>query len=162
MTAETNQTFTKLIELLKPRANEDNRFASCMISDGMLVCRAAASAEPADYRVELEGGRLWVSLVMKDRWQSESIEADLMHSGDKLEELLEEELVDLGHEPGGKLSYEHYRSDDMLFTFRSPVPVSLDTPPTDETIDTALTWLRSYEACFSQLGDMSAEDEDDD
>ena len=51
-------------------------------------------------------------------WLSESIESDLMHSGDKLDELIEEELVDQGEEPG-HISFEHFRSDDMLFTFRT-------------------------------------------
>ena len=33
--------------------------------------------------------------MTKDRWLSESIEGDLEHTGDELEELFEEELVEL-------------------------------------------------------------------
>ena len=35
-------------------------------------------------------------MLTKDRWLSESIEAEVMHHGDSLEELIEEELIDLG------------------------------------------------------------------
>ena len=41
-----------------------------------------------------QGGCL-LALMTKDRWLSESIEGDLEHTGDELEELLEEELVEL-------------------------------------------------------------------
>jgi hypothetical protein len=112
---------------------------------GVLVCRAKASAAPASYRLGAEGGTLWVSLVTADRWLSESIEADLMHTGDKLEDLLEEEFAELGR-PGERPRVEHFRSDDMLFTFRSEVP-SADA-------ETAATYLLAYEACFRRLGDM--------
>jgi hypothetical protein len=157
-------------------------FGPVSVQDGALVCRAAGSAAPASYRLELIDGRLWVSLVMADRWQSESIESDLMHSGDKLEELLDEELADLGYEHGpgagsgpgsstgsgnaGRPSVEHFRSDDKLFTFRSPVPVAWAISGGGQSAaaasETARLWLLAYEACFRQLGDMDGADEDED
>ena len=73
MTTTEMPTFTKLIEALADVARAEGRFKSVDIRDGMLCCAAAASAEPADYRVELDEGKAWVSLVMKDRWQSESV-----------------------------------------------------------------------------------------
>ncbi|USN98340.1 MAG: hypothetical protein H6810_09175 [Phycisphaeraceae bacterium] len=131
-------------------------FADVCVTDDQLACAARGSAEPAFYRVSDEEGRVWVSLVTPNRWLSESIEAELMHTGDKLEELLEEELVDLGYE-GPAPTFEHFRSEDMLFTFRSPVPREGDG------FDGALAekvklMLFGYEACFRQLGDMSEED----
>ena len=118
----------------------------------MLVCRAMGAAEEASYRVRVAEDRVWVELVMADRWLSESIEADLMHTGDKLEELLEDELVDLG-ESDPSVSFEHFRSDDMLFTFRTPIDVSQRAQA--EISEQVLSMLIAYEACFRNLGDMS-------
>lgn len=133
------------------RATEAGVFADVRVGPEGLECDAKASAEPANFRLAIEDGVLCVSLVMSDRWQSESIESDLMNSGDKLEELLEEELVDLGYD-GDAPTYQHYRSDDMLFTFRSKIP---------EDADQATLWLLAYEQCFRNLGDMNAEGEED-
>ncbi len=136
-------------------------FGPVSVRDGMLVCEASGSAEPAFYRVELEGSSVWVSLVMEDRWQSESIESDLVHTGDKLEELLDEELAELGYNSGevGAPTYQHFRSEDMLFTFRSEVPLAgLDRDAAGERV---MQWLRGYEACFRQLGDMDTSNDDE-
>lgn len=132
-------------------------FERVAIEGDRLVCEASDSAEPADYRVFFEDGAVWVSLVTENRWLSESIEADLMHTGDKLEELLEEELVDLGYE-GPPPTFEHFRSEDMLFTFRTAVP-GVAEPLDGSMSETTGRVLLGYEACFRQLGDMS-EDED--
>jgi hypothetical protein len=133
--------------------------------DLRLVCTASASAAPAAYRVELgEDGRVWVSLVTADRWLSQSIEADLVHTGDKLEDLREEELTDLAiaiPAAAGGVSrpvFEHFRSQDRLFTFRSPVPLKgIDAPA---AADVAALWLLGYEATFRRLGDMEAGEEE--
>ena len=123
----------------------------------MLVCEAKNSAEPAQYRLFEEGGKLWVSLVTDNRWLSQSIEAQLFHSGDKLEELLDEELYDVGYE-GATLPFEHFRSADMLYTFRSPLPIGASAP---DAAGIASKCLLAYEACFRRLGDMDAADEED-
>lgn len=143
-----------LLEKVKAKAERAGVFGACEIRDGMLVCRAANAAAPASYRLRAEGGKLWLSLVTADRWLSESIESDLVEFGDDLEDLLEEELVELGYTEG-TLSFEHFRSDDKLFTFRSPLPVS----PADQSpraIDAVATLLLGYEQCFRRLGDMDA------
>ena len=124
----------------------------------VLECRAKASAAPAFYRVYPEGGKLWVSLVTADRWLSESIESDLMHTGDKLEELIEEELEELGYD-GPTPTYQHYRSDDKLFTFRTPIPVQAGEEGSVRGTETIVLFLRAYEQCFRQLGDIEAEPE---
>ena len=147
-----------LLETVAERARQAGVFASVAVADGVLSCEASGSAEKAFYRVVPEEETLWVALVMADRWQSESIEADLMHTGDKLGELIEEELVDLGYDQEGPVPFEHYRSDDMLFTFRSKLPVSADAAGADEAV---FQWLRAYEACFANLGDMTAGEDDD-
>lgn len=91
---------------------------------------------------------------MADRWLSESIETDLLHTGDKVEELLAEELAEQGFPTGHGLRIEHFRSDDLLFTFRSPLSLSPSAP---DAADAAARYLLAYEACFRNLGDMDDE-----
>ncbi|MGP1271767.1 MAG: hypothetical protein ACTS22_00375 [Phycisphaerales bacterium] len=152
---------SRLFDRVAEAARSAGVFGGVRLEGDRLVCDAAASAEPAEYRLEREGDAVWVSLVMRDRWLSESVEADLMHSGDKLEELLDEELAELGFEAptGGLPSYQHFRSEDMLFTFRSEVP--LEGKDEASAVRTATQWLLGYEACFRQLGDMEADGDDD-
>jgi hypothetical protein len=120
-----------LLEQVGANARRAGVFGAVRTEGGRLVCAAAASAEPADYRVSVEpSGRVWVELVTANRWLSESIETDLVHTGDKLNELLDEELADLG----------------------SAVP--------EPTAEAVTTWLLAYEQCFRQLGDMDDSGED--
>lgn len=147
----------KLLDTAASRAREAGVFSEVRVDEQGLVCVAQGSAEPAEYRLFWEGEQLWVSLVTPNRWLSESIEAELMHTGDKIEELIEDELVDLGYE-GETLRVEHFRSEDLLFTFRSPIDLSgLDT---ERAAARSAVCLLGYEACFRQLGDMSESDED--
>jgi len=152
--------FNKLLESLRSRADAAGVFGPCEVIDGRLDCKADGSAEDAWYRVRWERGRVWVSLEMTDRWQSESIEADLVHTGDKLDELLEEELIELGYEDARPI-FEHYRSDDMHFVFRSPVDVAGDALGGEDATQAVAIMLLGYEACFRQLGDMDAENAED-
>ena len=144
----------KLLELAAERCRAAHVFGPIFIHKDTLNCEAKASASEATYRLSPDAGKLWVSLVTPDRWLSQSIEADLVHTGDKLEDLLAEELADLDYS-GPAPAFEHFRSEDKLFTFRSIVPI--DAAATDETsAHTAATFLLAYEACFRRLGDMDA------
>ncbi|MBX3365495.1 MAG: hypothetical protein KF866_12125 [Phycisphaeraceae bacterium] len=154
MTA-TTPSLTTLLERVRSLAVDAGVFGRVTIQANELLCEAAASAEPAHYRLGMDGDRLWVSLTMADRWLSESIESDLMHTGDSMEELLEEELVELGFDHG-PLPIEHFRSDARLFTFRSPLPIEIEHVAAPNAAETAATCLLAYEACFRNLGDMSA------
>ena len=145
-----------LLERVRALAAGAGVFGSVSIKDGRLVCTAKGAAAPASYRVFADDGKLWVSLVMADRWLSESVEGDLMHSGDKMEDLLEEELVDQGA-PVTRLKIEHFRSDDLLFTFRSPLAAGMG----EEQAAAVSKVLLAYEACFRNLGDMNAAEAED-
>lgn len=107
---------------------------------------AAAAGADAFYRIRNEADGTWIALVTSDRWLSQSIEQQLVHTGDKLEDLLEEELIDLDS-PVTRLKVEHFRDEEKFFTFRSKVPVGSDP------VSIAIL-LRGYEACFRRLGDM--------
>lgn len=151
---------THLLKHVARRAADAGVFASVATSTTRVECAARASAAPAWFRLDAAGNELWVSLVTPDRYLSQSIELDLVHTGDKLEDLLEEELVDLGFEDTGcdtpTLRFEHFRSEDKLFTFRSKLPVDPASPKASEM---SATCLLAYEACFRRLGDMAAGDD---
>lgn len=153
--ADTELSFA--IDHARARAVEAQVFESVVIEDGNLICKALNSAEEAFYRLLSRSDGLYVMLDMKDRWQSESIESDLMHSGDTLEELLEEELAELGYE-GQTPSYQHFRDDQMRFVFQSKVPV--EGKSKQEAGEIAAQFLLGYEACFRQLGDMDDDGDD--
>lgn len=126
----------------------------------LLVAAAKASAAPAEYRLEWDGAKkaVYVSLVMADRWLSESIESHLVEHGDKMEELLEDELVEVGYFDRGEAPIEHiehFRSDDKLFTFRAAVPLGEHVDDAEAT-DLTVRLMLAFEACFRQLGDMEA------
>jgi len=161
--------FMSLTQAVAERAKRAEVFEAVDCRGKELVCQARDVESEAFYKVSYEpspGGAeaegepgVWVGLYTADRWLSESIEADLLHSGDKMEELLEEELVELGYEQGG-LAIEHFRDDAKKYVFRSKLPIKPDQTLADPAvIDLALKVLLAYEACFRQLGDMSSTDE---
>lgn len=149
---------SKLLETVAQNARKADVFAEVRVEPDRLVCVALGSAEHAEYRLSWDDEKqIWVSLVTKDRWLSESIEAVLMATGDAIEELLEDELVDQGYE-GEPLPVSHFRSDDMYFTFQSPIPNANCSNPDAALVVTQC--LLAYEACFGQLGDMAPSGED--
>jgi hypothetical protein len=148
-------TANQFLEALRTNAEKAGVFKESKVtSKGVLQCAAKRSAEPAWYRVDKAEGKWRISLVTADRWLSESIEADLMHFGDPIEELIEEELIDQGYK-GNPLEVKHYRSDDMLYTFISEIPVDESKGP--KALETATQCLLAYEAAFRELGDMEPE-----
>jgi hypothetical protein len=146
------------VNAVKARAEQAGVFADVTVNEGNLYCAARDSAADASYRIVRDGDQWFVSLVTSDRWLSESIEADLMHHGDPMEELIEEELVELGHTPK-PFKVQHFRSDDLLYTFRNPLPLAGIEP--SAAADLAFTWLLAYEAAFRRLGDMEAGESDE-
>lgn len=146
-----------LLEAVRSKVVGPGVFDRVALEDGKLRCAAKGAGAEAWYRIEREGGTLYVSLVTPDRWLSESIEADLMHYGDPIEELIEEELVEQGEQPTTPV-VQHYRSEDMMYTFRTPIPQVADEA---RQVEIAARYLLAYEAAFRELGDMTAEEEDE-
>jgi hypothetical protein len=144
-----------LLELAAERCRAESVFGPVFVHGNALNCEAKASAAEATYRISFDGQKLWASLVTPDRWLSQSIEADLVHTGDKLEDLLGEELADLNY-LGPAPGFEHFRSEDKLFTFRSVVPIEPAHFADPKAAEMAATFLLAYEACFRRLGDMEA------
>jgi hypothetical protein len=160
-TAGADPALASFLEAIRAGVAGAGVFGAPRIEGGRLICPAPAAAAPAEYRVELDAGRVWVSLVTPDRWLSHSIEADLLHTGDKIEDLIDEELVEQGYTAGGggPLPCEHFRDRDRLFTFRSPLPFGPDDLGDPAAAEQARRALLAYEACFRRLGDMEADGE---
>ena len=151
-----------LYEDVGDRARDADRFDKVRRTDKTLRCKARGPESDAYYFVNVDlpsHDRVWVGLYTADRWLSESIEADLMHLGDKIEELVDEELVDQGFEDG-PLPVEHFRDERKLYVFRSPVAVpsgeALEGPA---MVDRVTRVLMAYEACFRELGDMTVDED---
>ena len=159
MTA-ADPNLSHLLTQVQHRAARAEVFGEITMTGERLDCAAKASAEPAWYRLELDGDRLFVSLVTANRWLSHSIEADLLHYGDKAEHLVHEELVEHGLDIP-ELPVEHFRSPEKLFTFRSPLPVERANWTTSESARLVGTILLAYESCFRNLGDMNKVEGDD-
>lgn len=154
MSAAASTDIAPLLGPVRDAAASSGVFGQISARDGTLVCEALESAAPAEYRLFAEGGSVWVGLFTSDRWLSQSIEQDLVHTGDKLEELMEEELADQGEpKPGSPPKFEHFRDDHKVFTFRTRLPNGASGPG-------AARWLLACEAMFRRLGDMQGGDED--
>ena len=135
---------------------ESGSFAKVTRTDHGLRCDALHVEEECYYAASIEDdGHLWVGWYTPDRWLSESVEADLVHTGDKIDELLEEELVDQGL--ATKLPLEHFRNTEKVFVFRGRLELPGDTAA---AADTLVKVLAALQACFLELGDMSGDEED--
>ena len=156
MTTDISDTKHKLYEHVKNGAIASEVFAGVEIDDRGVCCEADGPVEPAFYRVSVEEGAVWISLETVDRWLSGSIEESLVKTGDKLDELLEEEIIDLGHNDA-VVEFDHYRSPDKVYVFRSKLTTPLSDPKAPKH---ALLWLLGYELVFRELGDMTEDDED--
>ena len=144
------------IDALVDRMTASGKFASIDASDGMVRCRARDVESDAFYILIRAEAGLIVRFETPDRWLSESVEAELYHSSESLEELLEESLDELEW-PIDEIpvtTFRHFRSDDLLYTFENDIPTGGD--PTE----VGGTWLLAYEATFRELGDVAGETED--
>ncbi len=149
-----------LYEEVAERAREVDVFDKVRRNDEALSCKARGIESEAWYRVQVgpDHDVVWVGLYTPDRWLSESIESELMHTGDKLEELLEDELIEQGFE--ARLPVEHFRDDRLQYVFRSPVFVPKGEKLEGEgMVDRVGKTLLAYEAMFSQIGDMAPGEE---
>jgi hypothetical protein len=168
MATTPQQLDTAMLESVRSRVADTGVFMSARVETRShahrLVCEATASAEPAFYSVFEDAGRVWVALQTPARYLSQSIEADLMFTGDKLPDLLHEELMEVGWAEvlanAPELPVEHFRTSDAekLYTFRSPLPAE-SARSRDTLSDAIVAVLLAYEATFRELGDMTEDDE---
>ena len=150
--AHITQTLETCLNLAREADVFDEMTIQSDSSDKRLVAMARGAAAEALYSLEYLDGNWHVLMLTKDRWLSESIEAEVMHHGDSLEELIEEELIDLGLDKV-EVKMQHYRDDEFRYVFKSPIGSNV-------TNTEIATWLLGYEAAFKQLGDMTEDQED--
>lgn len=135
-------------------------FASVELQDQAIVCQAKADdpETKAFYKLTLgQADELQVGIYTLDRWLSESIEADLVEHKDDIEELLYDEMYELGLDKG--LGVYHFRDEDLQYVFRSQILLPSDKPADGADFVAYVTKvLLAYEATFCQLGDLVYED----
>jgi hypothetical protein len=143
------------LHTLRDHVQSSGRFSEVRLEPNALRCKAKDAAAEAWYVVDREGDGWAVSLLTPDRWLSESIEGDMLEGRDSAEELVDDELVEVGF-PHRCQKVKHYRDDAKVYVFRTPVPL-------DGIADHAAglkTYLLAFEAAFAQLGDMQGSDEE--
>ena len=137
-----NEIYDQLPESLKSLAD---------IAGGKITMKAPDDVD-AWYEVAPTEGGCLLALMTKDRWLSESIEGDLEHTGDELEELFEEELVELDWD-GAVPTFRHFRNEQREYVFSCVWP--------SETPAEIAVALQAMVVMFTELGDMGGEDEED-
>ncbi len=140
----------RLMDAVGVLAREAQVFGEVRVGERSVECAVPDAPAEAWYRLYQEHGRFYVEFSTPDRWLSHSIEADLLNTGDKIEQLVEEEMAELGMEPGG-IGVEHYRDDGKRFVFRTCLPVEATGKDCARVASRALL---AYEACFRRLGDV--------
>ncbi|MBY0307361.1 MAG: hypothetical protein K2Q09_01330 [Phycisphaerales bacterium] len=162
MDVQTAASVQAGLEAVAAAARTAGVFGEVTVRPGMVCCAAAHSADPAEYRVTVEKGEVWVSLVTAARYLSQSIEQTLVHSGDKAGDLLRDELIDAGllNSHGDPMPLvEHFRSPppEKLYTFRTPLAGGDVGLAHADGQETALKTLLAYRAAFDELGGMAGE-----
>ncbi len=164
MTSPTSPTAEqkRILDFVRDQAERSELFGAITLINGpTLSLEAPDAAAPAFYRVGFDQGKLFVSLVTPDRYLSQSVEQDLVHTGDKLSDLLHDELIDVDHPAPYTPTVDHFRDREKLFTFRTPVPPAELSLADDEPAQRVWLLLKAYQACFVNLGDIDASEEDD-
>jgi len=144
---------TDAIATVRDRAHASERFSAIELEGARLRCRARDAAAAAWYVVDREGDAWFVALHTADRWLSESIEGDMLEGRDSAEDLVDDELVEVGF-PNRCGKVKHYRDDAKTYVFRAEVPLAGIADPGAGVA----TFLLAFEAAFGQLGDMPGGD----
>ncbi|MBL9141741.1 MAG: hypothetical protein JNK53_07730 [Phycisphaerae bacterium] len=150
---------SNFLATVKQHLDPTNRFDSVEANGDSLRCKAKGAAAEAWYTIDREGdantGGWAVSLLTPDRWLSESIEGDMLEGRDTAEELIDDELVELGF-AGKAEQVKHYRDDNKVYVFRSRIP-GVSAAAAAVHAQHAATYMLAFEAAFANLGDMQAE-----
>lgn len=144
----------RLLDDVAALAERSGAFASVTRRGGMVEAAARENPE-ALFRIEAEADRLFVAWASPNRYLSQSIEADLMWTGDDLNDLIAEELSDQGYSGAPLGRVEHFRDEQKNFVFRSLIPAASG----ETRADVLVRCLLAYHAAMSQLGGMKPDGE---
>ncbi|MEM1167276.1 MAG: hypothetical protein AAGI30_13415 [Planctomycetota bacterium] len=150
-----------LLERAAELARSEDAFESAEVDGGVLRVTPADCEHECDYRVEAVDGSLFAGWYTPDRYLSQSVEAELVYTGDDLDDLVDEELAD---QPGWTLPtrlapFEHLRTESKVFTFRSRTPLGVDAGDSAAHAASLIAALVAYDLAVRQLGDMKPDDE---
>lgn len=137
------------LQTILQRALSSQRFGEVILKDGALRCRAKGAAAEAWFVITPNKSDWTISLLTGDRWLSESIEGDMLEGHDSVEELIDDELVEIGY-PHRARPVKHYRDESKTYVFTSEIPLQ-GVPDIAEGI---ATYLLAFSAAFLQLGEM--------
>ena len=146
-----------VLELIASQLKEANVFDSVEVVEHGVNAAAPGEEVDATYYLAIEEDEVFAGMQTPDRWLSGSIEGDLVHTGDKLDDLLADELYELGVTK--TLAMEHFRDEKKSFVFRSRIGQLIEEAG-DGAGELIATILLAYQAMFIQLGDMDGEGED--
>jgi hypothetical protein len=141
----------RLLDEVSRLARASGAFASVERAGSRVVCTARTRPE-ASFRAVADAGAWFIEWASPDRYLSQSIEAELMWTGDDLDDLIGEELADEGF-PGSLGGVEHFRDAEKSFVFRARVPAA--APAAADIVKA----LRAFDKAFVNLGGMKPEEE---
>lgn len=165
VTQNTREKLASTIDAVVSEAARSGLFESVAKADEgkpghvLVIAVAKDTPEPVFYRLEVLDGHLAVSWCSPDRYISQSIETDVLWTGDDLDDLIDEELVDLGWDRGRLKPLKHFRNDEMLFIFVSALPLTIEEVGAEDAKDVARA-LMAYEHAFRELGDMAGDEDE--
>jgi hypothetical protein len=160
-TPQVSPELATLFERVRERLDASDRFDSAGVEGPCVVAHATDAPEEVRYRIEFDGSALWAAWVSEDRYISQSIEAEIMWTGDDLDDMIDEESVDAGWSLGRLEPMEHFRNEEMLFTFRSKLPIAPSKANAEKHAEQMVAVLTGYAEAFAELGDMKPDDDDD-
>lgn len=169
----TMTDFSQLIDAIAQKADALDLFDGVEVQEDRVLCFADGPESPAWYAIRFNhfvGGAAYdeeseqqpsvtLSWNSKDRYLSQSIESDLVYTGDDLDDMLDEELVDLGWTRGRFDPFKHYRDEEETFVFIFRIPLEQRKLKVSDA-DDLLKCLQAADLVFSELGDMAEDDED--
>ena len=169
----TMTDFAPLLNAIASKAEALDIFDGIETTEDRVLCYADGPESPAWYAIRVNhvlaagafnedeetAPSVTLSWNSKDRYLSGSIEGDLVYTGDDLDDMLDEELVDLGWSRGRLDPFKHYRDEEETFVFVFALPLKQDKL-SERDADDLVKCLQAADLVFSELGDMAEDDED--
>ncbi|CAN5692183.1 hypothetical protein BH11PLA1_BH11PLA1_02950 [soil metagenome] len=151
-----------LLNAVAEMARASGAFESVEATPTEVVCAAQGPEDEAHYRLAFDAidASLRLALTTPARYLSQSIEQELVHTGDKLHDLLRDEMIDADHPAPAKLTFEHFRDPEKRYTFRVRVPAADAALDAAETARRVWLLLKAFEATFRELGGMKGGEDD--
>lgn len=105
---------------------DESEFREISLREECLSAALLHANSGARVEARWDGTQFWMAYRTPDRWESESIERELLHRRESLSELLKDELADLNFHLGSQaLPEEHFRDASRMYVFRIGVVPTL-------------------------------------